>query len=269
MGIPRTPHESRRFGTAAWLRRGATAAAMAAICLIASFAGARAEDRLRIITSGNYPPFVFSDASGALGGFEIDFANALCAVLAVRCQFIDLPFEETIPALVAGRGDAIVASLSITAQRRKVVAFTDRYYRTAIQFVASSGFARPVTAEGLKSLRVAVTRGTTAEATLRSRFVGAEIVGFVTQSEANQALVDGRVELILADSFAMWRFLKSDPGRGFAAVGGPLYVDEGIGVAVRKDEDTLRQKLNLAIARLRLDGTFQRINAKYFPFSIY
>ena len=251
------------------LRHGAAILAMGVVCLMATILGARAEDRLRIITSGNYPPFVFADASGALGGFEIDFANALCAVLAVRCQFIDMPFEQTIQALVDGRGDAIVASLSITAERRKLVAFTDRYYRTPIQFVAPRGFARPVTAEGLRGLRIAVTRGTTAEAALQSQFVGTEIAGFVTQTEANQALVDGRAELVLADSFAMWRFLKSDPGRGFAAVGGPLYVDEGIGIAVRKDEDTLRRRLNLAIARLRLDGTYQKINAKYFPFSIY
>src|ERR1044071_4904466 len=126
MGVPRTPRERRWFGAAARPRSGAAAAAMAAICLIASFAGARAEDRLRIITSGNYPPFVFSDADGALGGFEIDFANALCTILAVHCQFIDLPFEQTIPALIAGRGDAVIASLSITEERSKRVAFTNR-----------------------------------------------------------------------------------------------------------------------------------------------
>src|SRR5207245_6522231 len=133
--------------TTSWLRRAMSVAVLALACLTASLAGASAEEQLRIITSGNYPPFIYSDSSVALTGFEIDFADALCAVLAMRCQFIDLPFEETIPALIAGRGDAIVASLSITAERKKLVAFSDRYYRTPIQFAATRGFDRPVTAE--------------------------------------------------------------------------------------------------------------------------
>src|SRR5437773_7741039 len=72
---------------------------------------AQANGELRFITSGNYPPFVYTDANGALAGFEIDLANAVCATLARRCQFVDLPFEQIIPALIAGQGDAIVASL--------------------------------------------------------------------------------------------------------------------------------------------------------------
>jgi polar amino acid transport system substrate-binding protein len=116
--------------------------AAAAVCLLAMLGGAPAEEHLRIITGGNYPPFVYSDSGGRLAGFEIDFADALCDVLAVRCQFIEMPFEQAIPALVAGSGDAIVASMSITEERNKLVAFTDRQYRTPIQFAAARGFDR-------------------------------------------------------------------------------------------------------------------------------
>jgi lysine-arginine-ornithine-binding protein len=251
-------------------RQALSLAAMAVAWLTASQAPAHGEDELRIITSGNYPPFVYAGPGGNLKGFEIDFANAVCAVMAVHCQFVEMQFSQTIPALIAGRGDAIVASLSITEERKKLVAFTDRYYRTPIQFVAGAGFARPIDDEGLKGLRIGVERGTTAEAYVRDRFASsATIVSLSAQSEANQALIDGRVDLVLADSYAMWQFVKSAAGGGLAEVGGPVYVDEGIGIAVRKADDRLRQRLNLAIARLRLDGTYERINAKYFPFSIY
>jgi ABC-type amino acid transport substrate-binding protein len=243
--------------------------ALALLCLIFALGPARAEERLRIITSGNYPPFVYADAAGGLSGFEIDLANALCAILGARCEFIDLPFEQTIPALLAGRGEAVVASLSITEERRRLVAFTDRYYRTPIQLVARRGFDRPATEEGLKGVRIAVARGTTSEAYLRARVADATIAAFPTQNEANRALAEGRADLVLADAFAMWEFVRSDPGRRFAPLGGPIYVDEGIGIAVRKADEALRHRLNLAIARLRLDGTYQKINAKYFPFSIY
>lgn len=258
------------LGIAAALRDWAAAAATAVICLFSMLGGGHAEDQLRIITSGNYPPFVYSDASGQLSGFEIDFANALCTVLAMRCQFIEMPFEQAIPALVVGSGDAIVASMSITEERKKLVAFTDRYYRTPIQFVASRGFNRPVTAEGLGGLRIGVERATTSEAYLGSRFGdGSRIVGFGRQIDVNQALIDGRVDVMVGDFFALWKFLKSTAGQTFVAVGAPIYVDEGIGIAVRPDEEALRRRLNLAIARLRLDGTYAKINARYFPFSIY
>jgi arginine/ornithine transport system substrate-binding protein len=252
------------------LRRYATVSLMTAVWLMAMLGGVRAGDELRVITSGNYPPFVYTGSDGTLTGFEIDFANALCAVLAMRCVFADLPFEKTIPALIAGKGDAIVASLSITEERKKLVAFTDRYYRTPIQFVAATGFDRPVSPRGLKGFRIGVAHDTTSEAYLRNRFADqVAIVPFAAQSEVNRALLEGHVDLVLADSFAMWQFVKSEDGRRFAPVGGPVYVDEGIGIAVRLRDETLRQRLNLAIARIRLDGTYQKINAKYFPFSIY
>src|SRR5437867_4488716 len=113
--VAATRHPSVPVGSAA-RRSGVVRTLLAGLALLfvcafpAQGGGARAEDELRVITTGDYSPFVYTDASGALAGFEIDFAKALCAILAVRCQFIDLPFEETIPALLAGRGDAIIAS---------------------------------------------------------------------------------------------------------------------------------------------------------------
>jgi len=257
-----------------WYRGSPAAAAIAVLAvtsLLASLVAARAEDTLRIIMTGNYPPFIYTDANGALTGFEIDLTNALCAVIAMHCEYTDTPFEETIPNLIAGRGDAIVASMSITQERKKLVAFTDRYYRTPIEFAAIRGFDRPVTPEGLRGLGIGVERVTTSETYLRKGGFDAasRIDLFDAQADVNQALVDGHDDLIIADAFGMWKFLKSTDGQRFAAVGGPLYVDEGIGIAVRHEDEALRKKLNLAIARLRLDGTYEKINARYFPFSIY
>jgi ABC-type amino acid transport substrate-binding protein len=175
-----------------------------------------------------------------LAGFDVDFANALCTILIMRCRFIDMPFDQTIPALIARRGDAIVASISITEERKKLVAFTDRYYRTPIQFVAARGFQGQVDDQGLKGMRIGVDHGTTSETYVHAHFANSvTIIAFA-------ALIEGRVDLILADSFAMWQFVKSEAGRSTAEVGGPVYVDEGIGIAVRKEDDGLRQRLNLA-----------------------
>jgi ABC-type amino acid transport substrate-binding protein len=233
---------------------------------------ARAEDRIRFILDGVYPPFTYPGSNGSLTGFDIDIANALCAALALRCEFIDLPWEQTIPDLIAGQGDAIIASMSITEERKKLVAFTNHYYRTPMQFVARKGFDRPITPEGLRGLKIGASAESTSERYARQTFgAAAEIVPVPggDEGDINRALLDGKVDLLLGDSLGMWRFTTSPEGRDFAFVGKPIYVDEDIGIAVRKQDDALRQRLNAALARIRLDGTYQKINAKYFPFSIY
>jgi polar amino acid transport system substrate-binding protein len=142
-----------------------------------------------------------------------------------------------------------------------------------MQFIAHKGFARPITLDGLKGLKIGVIPSTTAEAYARKTFGPvAEIVvigGANEQDTLYQSVVEGQVDLVLSDSLSLWQLTVSAQGRELTFVGEPIYVDEEIGIAVRKEDDTLRERLNAAIARIRLDGTYQKINAQYFPFSIY
>ena len=228
---------------------------------------------LRVIIGGRNPPFEYYKSDGKLAGFSVDVAEALCAVLTLRCAYTYVPWEDAIPTLIAGRGDAIIASMSITEERKKLVAFTNRYYRTPMQFAARKGFDRPITRDGLKGLKLGVAAGTTAEVCAPGRFGDAvEIVttfGGDDEADLYRALAAGKVDIVLTDMLAIWPFYASPEGRAIAFVGDPVHVDEDIGIAVRKVDNALREKLNAAIARIRLDGTYQKINAKYFPFSIY
>jgi ABC-type amino acid transport substrate-binding protein len=272
IGVARDAAAGTHRTEAGAIRTRRTVIAVLAFCaLLMPDIGARADDQLRVILDGVYPPFTYQSPNGALIGFDVDIASALCTVLVVRCVFTDLPFQEMIPALVVGRGDAIIASLSITAERKQLVAFTNRYYRTPMQFVARKGFDRPITPDGLRGLRIGVGADTTNERYARQSFGDrAEIVPVPgDEDDINRTLIDGKVDLLLGDTLGMWRFTTSTDGSGFAFIGKPIYVDEDIGIAVRKEDDALRQRLNAALARIRLDGTYQKINAKYFPFSIY
>jgi ABC-type amino acid transport substrate-binding protein len=232
---------------------------------------ARAEEELRVITGGPLRPFMYLDATGARAGFDIDIANALCAALVMRCSFIDVAFEEALPALIAGKGDAVIASMTITEERKKLVAFTNHYYRTAMRFVARKGFDRPITPDGLRGLRIGGSTDSTGEAYARQVFGGtAEIVSIPRyQEDLYRALIEGKIDLAISDSLEMWAFTTSAEGRDFIFVGAPIYLNGDIGIAVRKEDNALRERLNAAIARIRLDGTYAKINAKYFPFSIY
>ncbi|MBW1697900.1 MAG: ABC transporter substrate-binding protein [Deltaproteobacteria bacterium] len=231
--------------------------------------------KVRIGTEGAYPPFNYIDKNGQLQGFDIDIAKALCKSMGVQCEFVIQDWDGIIPGLLAKKYDCIIASMSITEERKKKVDFTDKYYMTPARFVAKKGSGFKISKEGLKGKTVGVQRATVAENFLRDNFGDAvKIKSYATQDEANMDLASGRIDLVIADSVVLLGgFLQTDAGKNFEFVG-PGFTDkrwfgEGIGIAVRKGEDELREMLNKAIKQIRADGTYQKINAKYFDFDVY
>jgi polar amino acid transport system substrate-binding protein len=223
---------------------------------------------LRVATEGAYPPFNYLDENGELAGFDVDYARALCTVMKVRCELVAEPWGSIIDGLVERRYDVIVASMSVTEERKRRVAFTDKYYSTPMRFVA-----RKADGDRLATLHgrtIGAQAETTAMAYLIDGFpFGRDLRPYETMEEAYAALLAGKVEAVLTDSLVAWDFLKSPAGRVFSFVGEPIYTDTEVAIAVRKDAETLRRRLNRAIALTIIDGTYQRINQKYFPFSIY
>lgn len=141
------------------------------------------------------------------------------------CALVRVNWEDSIPALLSNRVDAVVASMSITEDRKRLVAFTNRYYRTPMQFVARKGFDRPLTVEGLKGVRVAVSPATTAHAYVTERWRGiVDMVLIPGQDNVNAALLEGKADLILADHLVMWSFVKGR--QDVALIGEPILVDE-------------------------------------------
>ena len=245
--------------------------ATAALGLLSSGVAAQT---VRIGTEGAYPPFNSIDSSGNLVGFDIDIANALCDAAKIQCEFVVQDWDGMIPGLLAKKYDAIIASMSITEERKKKVDFTGKYYNTPAKFIAPKGKNYTITPEGLKGMSVAVQRATTHENFLRDNFPGLDIRVYATQDEANADLVSGRVDLGHADSVALMEgFINTDAGKDFEFVGPDFNVPEwhgtGAGIAVRKGSDELRMALNKAIDQIRADGTYQKINAKYFDFDVY
>ncbi|MFQ5776004.1 MAG: ABC transporter substrate-binding protein [Kiloniellaceae bacterium] len=248
--------------------------AVAALGLVAGGASAGAK-KVRIGTEGAYPPFNYIDANGKLQGFDIDIAKALCQAANYDCEFVVQDWDGIIPGLLAKKYDAIIASMSITEERKKKVDFTGKYYTTPAKFVARKGADIEISREGLKGKSVAVQRATIHENFLRDNYGDiVDIKAYATQDEANMDLASGRVDLALADSVALLEgFLNTDAGKDFEFVGpdftDPKWFGEGAGIAVRKGEDDLREGLNKAIAQIRADGTYQKINAKWFDFDVF
>ena len=250
-------------------------AAVAAGALALGLASvAQAEDPLRIGVEGAYPPFSWKESDGTLKGFDIDIANALCEKMGRQCELVEQDWDGIIPALLAKKYDAIVASMSITEERKKRVDFSGKYYNTPAKFVAAKDAGFEATAAGLKGKTVGVQRGTIHQCYMEKAFPEVELKLYGTQEEVFLDLASGRIDLQISDSIqSLEGFLTKPEGKDFAFLGDDQFDlechGEGAGIAVRKGEDDLRLAFDKAIKAIRDDGTYAKINAKYFDFDIF
>jgi polar amino acid transport system substrate-binding protein len=230
---------------------------------------ALAADKLKIGTEGAYPPFNLIDASGEVGGFDVEIAQALCAKMQAECEVVTSDWDGIIPALNARKFDFLAASMSITDERKQAVDFTEAYYTNKLQFIAPKGSDFNTDKASLQGKVIGAQRATIAGTWLEDNLDGVvDIKLYDTQENAYLDLTSGRLDGVLADKFVNWEWLKSEAGQSFEFKGEPVFDNDKIGIAVRKN-DPLRDKLNLALAAIIADGTYARINQKYFPFSIY
>ena len=228
-----------------------------------------AADQLKIGTEGAYPPFNLIDASGVVGGFDVEIAQALCAKMQAECEVVTSDWDGIIPALNARKFDFLAASMSITDERKQAVDFTEAYYTNKLQFIAPKAQAFNSDASSLKGKVIGAQRATIAGTWLEDNLDGVvDIKLYDTQENAYLDLSSGRLDGVLADSFVNWEWLKSDAGKDFEFKGDPVFDNDKIGIAVRKG-DALRERLNAALKEIVEDGTYKQINDKYFPFSIY
>jgi len=231
-------------------------------------------DALRVGVEGAYPPFSWKEADGTLKGFDIDFAHEVCKRLGRECVLVEQEWDGMIPALLAKKFDTIIASMSITEERKKKVDFTVKYYNTPAKLVAKKNPGFEGTAAGLNGKRLGVQRATTHQCSAEKLYPGAELVLYATQDEVWQDLTSGRLDAQLSDSLQAYEgFLVLDVGQDFDFLGDALDDVEcqgvGAGFAVRKEDSTLRDALSKAIQDIRADGTYKAMNDKYFAVDIY
>lgn len=229
-------------------------------------AAAGAQEKLRIATEGAYPPFNTVTADGELSGFDVDIAKALCEEMDRECEIVAQDWDGIIPGLVNDKYDAIVASMSITEERKQTVDFTDPYYSNYLVILAEKDSG--LTPENLEGKSVGAQRATVAgqwaEDNLGRR---ATIKLYDTQTAAYSDLEAGRLDAIVSDAWPALDWVESKPD--FEISGERIDIDDKIGIAVRKGEEELKEAFNEAIAAIRENGTYAEINARYFPIDIF
>jgi ABC-type amino acid transport substrate-binding protein len=235
---------------------------------------AGAAERLRIATEGAYPPFSFTNEQGQLAGFDVDIAQELCRRLEKECEIIAVPWDDLLPGLAAGRYEVIVASMAKTPERERQAEFTDPYYRTRDVFTgrSDSGVSRisPETVRG----KILTTQASTIYADyLRDHYQGVATLRLTkTIPDAFAAVVGREADFVLSDNLSAFQFMRSDAGQSLDIIGAPISINEiteASHIQVRKGNLRLRDSINAALRNLWIDGTYHKINARYFPFDIY
>ncbi len=250
---------------------------IAVLALVLAAGSIQAKDwkKIRVGVEGAYPPFSYVTPEGELAGFDIDIAKALVAAMGKEIVLVPQDWDGIIPALLARKYDAIIASMSITEERKKKVAFSNKYYNTPAKFVCKKGAMGEFSKANIKGKKIGVQRATIHDRYLTDNYgKDVDIKRYATQDEAYLDLVAGRVDMLLADSVAISDgFLKKPEGQDYAFIGpdlnDPKWFGEGTGIAIRKQDKDLVEMFNKAIEQIRADGTYKKIQDKYFDFNVY
>ncbi|OBT13951.1 nickel transporter [Vibrio sp. UCD-FRSSP16_10] len=256
------------------MKKWLLAATLAATAL-SGMAQAKEWKQVRFSIEGAYPPFSKTEADGTLSGFDVDMANALCKEMQVKCKLVAQDWDGMIPSLLARKYDAIIAAMSITEERKKKVDFTHKYALVPNNFIAKKGANLEFTKAGLKGVKIGVQRATTHDKYLTDNYGDeVEIVRYGSFDEAYLDLANGRITAVLGDASALEEgVLNSADGDKYEFVGpsltDPKWFGDGFGIATRKQDKDLTEKLNKAILALREKGVYQEIQAKYFDFDVY
>ena len=256
-------------------------------------------EKIKIGTEGAYPPWNSKDASGNLIGFEVELAQELCTIMKYECTIVEQDWDGMIPALVMRKFDAIMAGMSITAERQKTITFSQGYADEVASLAVMKGSSLEGidTPEGinlslggsdvkkaLKTLTGALAGKTvcTQTGTIHQNFLESGDVGSVnvrtykTQDEVNLDLTSGRCDVALAAAVAFTDYADKS-GKPVVLVG-PTFsggaFGNGVGVGIRQASDSaigkrdakILKDFNKAINKARKQGIISKLAIKHFGF---
>lgn len=233
--------------------------------------------RVRFLTTVDFPPFNFLDTSGRLSGFHVDLARAICRKLEIvdKCQIQALPWGELQPALQKREGEAIIAGIAVTEENRTSFAFSRPYLQFPARFITpkAKALTEPLS-QKLKGERVGVITGSAHETMLREYFPDVKVVIFEKQEWMLADLKAGKLAAAFGDGMRLGFWLAgSDSADCCRFSGGPYlgpeYLGSGLAIAVSPDNAKLAAAFDYALHEINTDGTFAELYLRYFPVSFF
>ncbi|MCB2117289.1 MAG: transporter substrate-binding domain-containing protein [Rhodobacteraceae bacterium] len=222
---------------------------------LALTAGLAAAQTVRMGTEGAYPPYNFINDKGEVDGFEREMGDELCKRAELTCEWVTNEWDSIIPNLVSGNYDTIIAGMSITDERDKVIDFTQAYIPPA----ASSYVALSADAD-LKGVIAAQT------ATIQAGHVaesGATLLEFPTPDETIAAVRNGEADAVFADKDFLAPIVE-ESGGALVFAGEDVQLGGGVGMGLRESDAELKGKFDAAIQSMKDDGTLNAMITKWF-----
>lgn len=218
-----------------------------------AFAASHAET-VRLGTEGAYEPWNFLDDNGEVAGFERDLGDELCARAELKCEWVTNAWDSIIPNLVSGNYDAIIAGMSITAERDEVIDFTQGYTPAD----PSSYLAMSADVDPSNAVIAAQTN------TIQAAFVagmGATLVEFATPEETVAAVKSGEADAVLADRSYLETVMEADSD--LVMLERQETIGDGVGMGFRESDAELRGKFDAAIQSMKDDGSLNELITKW------
>ncbi len=222
---------------------------------------------LVIATEGDYPPFNFVDATGALRGLEIDLVYAVCAELKLACEIVARRWDELLPGLSNNDYHVVAASLRIPKQPPEGIVFSHPYFGSATAFATHEG-------DVAARIRgpIGVEADTRMAAYLASRNDNATIQTYPDAISTYQALLDDQVAAVFDDAVRLNRWLNDPSAACCVMAGQPVFSPEffgpGVGFALREEDGELLGRFNKALDQLAREGRIAELSDRYLPFAL-
>jgi polar amino acid transport system substrate-binding protein len=227
--------------------------------------------QIRFLTEDDFPPFDFLGSSGALEGFNVDLARAVCRELKIPCTIQARRWDTIVAALEEGQADVIAASLVPSAEARGRLMFSRPYYLRPARFAErQAGPAPGPMPADLAGKRIGLIAGTAHEAYARAYFTTARLIALDDEASQRAALKNGDVDLIFGDGIGLSLWLNGTDAQGCCRFAGSPFFDshffgDGIGLAVRREDNELRQAIDYALFQVWEQGLYADIVRRWFP----
>lgn len=237
-----------------------------ALSLLSARGGPEAEPPpLRVGVTPNFPPMIFKEG-GKLSGVEVDFATALGKELGRPIKFVEVSWEDQIPALVDGRTDIIMSGMSITVARQLRVAFTKPYLivgqTVLVRREDSSQYALGFPAAPKGS--IGVLKATTGDFLVQQEFPRSKRKAYKSPEDAAKALVKKKIDVLICDSPTAWWLAGMNEIQGLVVI--PIFLSrEPLAWAVRKSDADLQASVNGALDKFQADGRASAIIKQWIP----
>lgn len=221
---------------------------------------APSENIIKVGTDPTFAPFEFKDEQDKLTGFDVDLMNAIGVDLGYTVKIEASSFDGLIPALQAGKYDAVIAAMTITDERSQNVLFSDKYLM-ATQYIATKKGSNIKTVEDLKAKKVGVQNATTGQTVLEK--LGMAPRKYDTVPDALTDLMNGGLDAVVADSPVVLYFIKQNPTSNVQYIKGD-FPKEYYGIALKLGNQALDDKINASMNKLRANGKYNEIYKKWF-----